>query len=126
VYYGAVFENEKEIPGERAMKHTRARMIARIAFMSLFLIAIGGNRATTGAAQAPDQHPMLDQLANKVIQKYQNSSCQQLAQQKQEPPSPEKVRAVQFLKTDPTLRIYFINKIAGPVANKLFDCGFIP
>jgi hypothetical protein len=28
--------------------------------------------------------------------------------------------------TDPTLRVYFINKIAGPVANKLLDCGFIP
>lgn len=108
------------------MKLTRARMIAQISIMFLFLIAIDGNRASTGAAQTPDQHPMLDQLANKVIQKYQNSSCQQLAQQKQEPPSPEKVKAVQFLKTDPTLRIYFINKIAGPVANKLFDCGFIP
>ena len=108
------------------MKHTRDRVIARIAIMSLFLIAISGNRATTGAAQAHDQYPMLDLLANKVIQKYQNSSCQQLAQQKQEPPSPEKVKAVQFLKTDPTMRVYFINKIAGPVANKLFDCGFIP
>ena len=108
------------------MKLTRSGMIIRFAIVSLFLIAIGGNRPTTGAAQTPDQHPMLDQLANKVIQKYQNSNCQELAQQKQEPPSPEKVKAVQFLKTDPTLRIYFINKIAGPVANKLFDCGFIP
>jgi hypothetical protein len=108
------------------MKYARVGMIARFVIVSLFVVAIGGSHATTGAAQAPDQHPMLDQLANKVIQKYQTSSCQQLAQQKQEPPSPEKVRAVQFLKTDPTLRVYFINKIAGPVANKLFDCGFIP
>ena len=108
------------------MKHPGARTIARLAIVSLFLIAVSGTRSTTGAAQAPDQHPMLDQLANKVIQKYQTSSCQQLAQQKQEPPTPEKVKAVQFLKTDPTLRTYFINKIAGPVANKLFECGFIP
>src|ERR1700757_2392873 len=73
------------------MKLTRPDMIVRFAVVSLFLIAIGGT--------AQDQHPMLDQLANKVIQKYQTSSCQQLAQQKQEPPSPEKVKAVQFLKT---------------------------
>lgn len=99
------------------MKLTRTGRIVPFA-LSLFLIAIGGT--------AQDQHPMLDQLANKVIQKYQTSSCQQLAQQKQEPPSPEKVKAVQFLKTDPTLRTYFINKIAGPIANKLFECGFIP
>ena len=60
------------------MKYTRAGMIARFVIVSLFVIAIGGSHATTGAAQAPDQHPMLDQLANKVIQKYQSSSCQQL------------------------------------------------
>jgi hypothetical protein len=102
------------------------RTIARLAIVSLFLIAIGGTRATTGAAQAPDQHPLLDQVANKVIQKYQTSSCQQIAQMKQEPPTPEKVKVVEFLKTDPTLRTYFINKIAGPIANKMFDCGFIP
>jgi tellurite resistance protein len=101
------------------MKLTRAGMIVRFATVSLFLIVIGGT-------QAQDQHPLLDQMANKVIQKYQTSSCQQLAQQKSEPPSPEKVKAVQFLKTDPQLRTYFINKIAGPIANKLFECGFIP
>jgi|ERR1700756_2240791 tellurite resistance protein len=108
------------------MKHTRAGMIARFAIVSLPLIAIGGTRATTGAAQSANQHPLLDKVANKVIEKYQTSSCQQLAQQKSEPPSPEKVKAVQFLKTDPQLRTAFINKIAGPIANKLFDCGFIP
>ena len=100
------------------MKLTRTGMIVRFAIVSLFLIAIGGT--------AQEQHPLLDQLANKVIQKYQTSSCQQLAQQKQEPPTPEKVKAVQFLKSDPQLRTAFINKIAGPVANKLFECGFIP
>ena len=100
------------------MKLTRTGMIVRFAIVSLFLIVIGGT--------AQEQHPLLDQMANKVIQKYQTSSCQQLAQQKQEPPSPEKVKAVQFLKTDPQLRTAFIDKIAGPVANKLFECGFIP
>jgi len=97
----------------------RTHKIARFTAASLFLITIAGT-------QAQDQHPLLDQLANKVVQKYQNSTCQQLAQQKSEPPSPEKVKAVQFLRTDPQLRTEFINKIAGPIANKLFDCGFIP
>ena len=100
------------------MKLTRTGMIVRFAIVFLFLIAIGGT--------AQEQHPLLDQIANKVILRYQTSSCQQLAQQKQEPPSPEKVKAVQFLKTDPQLRTAFIDKIAGPVANKLFECGFIP
>jgi len=28
--------------------------------------------------EGQDQHPILDQVANKVIQKYQTASCQQL------------------------------------------------
>ena len=101
------------------MRITHTRMIVRFAVASLFLVVISGTRAQ-------DQHPLLDALANKVIQKYQNSSCQQIAQQKSQPPSPQDVKVVQFLRTDPQLRTEFINKIAGPVANKLFDCGMIP
>lgn len=51
------------------MKLNRAVMIVRFAIVPLFLVAIGGTHAQ-------DQHPLLDQLANKVIQKYQTSSCQ--------------------------------------------------
>lgn len=76
------------------------------------------------------QYPAADQLANKVIAKYQNSSCDQLAAQKQSQPSPEKAALKQKvmvqLKSDPQMRQYFINKVAGPIANKLFDCGMIP
>ena len=31
-----------------------------------------------------EQHPILDQAANKVIQKYQNASCQQLWAERQQ------------------------------------------
>ena len=33
---------------------------------------------------------------------------------------------IQMLRGDPMIRQYFINKIAGPVANKMFECGMIP
>jgi hypothetical protein len=81
-----------------------------------------------GGTQAQDQHPILDQVAAKVIQKYQNSTCQQLWMEKEQkaPPTPEKQRAIQFLKSDPQMRTLFINKVAAPVANKMFECGMIP
>ena len=76
------------------------------------------------------QYPVADQVANKVIAKYQNSSCGQLAAQRSNPPSGQKAaveqKVVQQLKDNPQMRAYFINKIAGPIANKLFDCGMIP
>jgi len=80
------------------------------------------------SAQPAQQYPILDKVAAKVIAKYQNSSCEQLYQQKSQKaqPTPEEVKAVQFLHSDPQMKAYFINKIAPPIANKMFDCGLIP
>jgi hypothetical protein len=72
------------------------------------------------------QHPMVDALAKKVIQKYQQASCEQLSKQKSEPKSAQEQEALQMLCSDPQLRTAFINKVAAPVANKLFECGLIP
>jgi len=72
------------------------------------------------------QYPMLDKVADKVIQKYQQASCEQLAAQKQQPKSAQEQQVVQMLRNDPDRRAAFINKIAAPVANKMFECGMIP
>ncbi len=79
-------------------------------------------------AQPAQQYPILDKVAAKVIAKYQNSSCEQLYQSKAQkaPPTPEEQKVVQFLHSDPQMKSYFINKIAPPIANKMFDCGLIP
>ena len=79
-----------------------------------------------GRAQAPGQYPVLDVVANKVILKYQQSSCEQLWQKKSEPPSDEQQKVVAFLRSDPQMRTAFISKVAAPIANKMFDCGMIP
>jgi len=82
----------------------------------------------TSGTHAQDQHPILDKIAAKVIAKYQNDSCSDLQAQKaaKTPPTPEEQRAIQFLKSDQDSRTYFINKVAPPIANKLFECGMIP
>jgi len=76
------------------------------------------------------QHPVLDKIANKVIQKYQQSSCEQLWQQKSQkqnqPPSSQEQEALKILHSDPQLRAEFINRVAAPVVNKMFECGMIP
>ena len=68
---------------------------------------------------------IMDMLATKVVAKYQTASCEQLWQ-RNEPKPQEEQRAVQFLKNDPQARSAFINKIAGPVVNKMLECGMIP
>ena len=76
------------------------------------------------------QYPVMEQIAQKIIQKYQTSSCQQLAQQKSQPPTGQKAqmeqRAVQMLRNDPQMRTEFLNRVAAPIANKMFECGMIP
>jgi hypothetical protein len=77
-------------------------------------------------AGASAQHPILDMLAGKVVQKYQQSTCEQLWEQRGKPKPQREQEMIQMLKGDPQLRTEFINKVAGPVANKMFECGLIP
>jgi len=90
------------------------------------LFALAAGLLYVSAAQA--QYPMMDMVANKVIQKYQNSTCEQLWEKKSQkaPPSQQEQNVIQMLKGDPQMRQAFINKIAAPIANKMFDCGMIP
>jgi len=96
--------------------------------LAVFALAVISVPVIAYAQQS--QYPKLDELANKVIAKYQNSSCDDLAAQKQNPPTGKKAamqqRVMQELKNNPQQREYFINKVAGPIANKMFDCGMIP
>ena len=87
------------------------------------VLAVSG---LVAAGLAIGQGRILDMVANKVITKYQTASCEQLWAQKGQPKSPEEQKAVQFLRNDPQARQAFINQIAGPVVNKMFECGMVP
>jgi len=79
-------------------------------------------------SSAVAQYPILDKIAGQVIQKYQSSTCEQLYVQKaaKQAPGPEAQKLIQLLQSDPQMRAVFINKIAPPIANKMFDCGMVP
>lgn len=86
--------------------------------------------AVPAIAQTPPEispdGPMLDMVTGMVIQKYKSSSCEDLKAKKGEPPAEIVGAAVAFLRSNPPLRVKFINKVAPSVANKMFDCGMIP
>jgi len=79
-----------------------------------------------GAAAAHAQGMFLDYAADRVIQKYQTSTCEQLKQQRTEPQSDKEKMALDYLRNDAQARVAFINRIAAPVANKMFECGMFP
>ena len=77
-----------------------------------------------GAASA--QGMLLDFAADKVITKYKTATCDELKAKKKEPTTEKEKEAIEFLRNDSQARIFFINKIAAPVLNKMYDCGMIP
>jgi hypothetical protein len=101
-------------------------MFKKIAFASLVTSAI----ALLCAAVSAQDHPVLDRIAEKVVQKYQQATCEQLWQeraQKGKAPKPQmEQEALDMLKSDAQMRAAFINKVAAPIANKMFECGMIP
>jgi hypothetical protein len=94
--------------------------------MNKRICALVGVTALGVAAIAGGQGMIMDMVANKVIQKYQSSSCEQLWEKKGQPKSPEEQKAVNFLRNDPQAREAFFNKVSGPIVNKMFECGMIP
>ena len=105
-------------------KSLRVFAVSLVLFLSLSFVA----HPNKTQAHAQSQYPILDKIADKVIQNYQQSSCEQLWQKKsaKAPPSAEEQKLIGFLKSDPQMRTAFIGKVAAPIANKMFECGMIP
>lgn len=86
--------------------------------------------AWTAQAQPSPQYPVFDRVPAAIVQKYQTSSCQQLAAEKQAPPNAQKEamkdRIGHQLQQDPAMRAALVNKVAVPVVDKMIACGFIP
>jgi hypothetical protein len=92
-------------------------LVVMVSMVSALLLA-----AVAGA----QDYPIMNRVADKVIQKYQNSTCEQLWQERGQPKPAMEQEAVQLLQGDPQMRAAFINKVAAPIANKMFECGMIP
>ena len=95
----------------------------------LYLFTLASVLLPVGSASAQD-YPIMEKIAQKVVEKYQTSSCEQLAQEKSQPPTGQKAqmeqKAIQALHNDPQMRTAFLNRVAAPIANKMFECGMIP
>ncbi|MCP5159175.1 MAG: hypothetical protein H6975_07095 [Gammaproteobacteria bacterium] len=102
-------------------------------------LIIIGLLATSIQAQPPAQErqeQLAEMAADAVLRMLNTTSCedfsgmmqkmkQRRAQQNdKEPPFKERFR--QATKRHPEVRRTFINKIAGPLANKMLDCGLVP
>ena len=72
------------------------------------------------------QYPIMDRVADGVVAKYRDASCEDLWKDRGKPKSPEEQEAIQLLHDDAKMRTAFINRVAAPIVNKLFECGLVP
>jgi hypothetical protein len=93
-------------------------------------LAVAASLALCATSASAQQYPIMNKIADKVIAKYQNATCEQLWQEKQagqgQPKSPEEQKVIAALKNDPQMAQAFFDKISGPIVSKMFQCGMIP
>jgi hypothetical protein len=90
------------------------------------MACLGCAAVLASAAPARAQSPVVNMVAVKVIERYQNSTCEQLWAARGQKPGSQEQRVLDLLNGDPQMRQIFFNQIAGPVMNKMFVCGMIP
>ena len=85
---------------------------------------------SSAQAQTAPSYPLADALASNLVQKYNGTSCADLAVERSAPASARKEamkdRAGDALRNDPAMRAAFVNKVAPTIVNKMIVCGFIP
>ena len=67
-------------------------LIATLALFSLLFLGLTLLRTSEAKAQPPQQYPIMDKVADKIIQKYQTSTCEQLWVKKSEKAPPSRGR----------------------------------
>lgn len=85
------------------------------------------------SAQPAGNGRMFDTFTDGIVQGINNSSCEEFASRIQDARNRKggsgggmKDRMKGMMSKNPEMRRQLINKLAGPIANKLFDCNLIP
>jgi TolA-binding protein len=89
------------------------------------ILLVAGLVLLAGVAAAQD-YPILNMVADRVIEKYNSATCEQIWQDKEKPKGEMEQRLIQMLRENPQMRQVFIDKVAAVVANKMFECGLVP
>ncbi len=77
-----------------------------------------------------EKYPIMEKVAEKIVHKYETSSCEELKEERGKPKSEKKEemeeRVVHLLREDAEMRKAFLDKVAAPITNKLLDWDLIP
>ena len=100
----------------------------------VFLAAASGIATASFAAPASAQMRMsmkdkiVDSVANSMVSSIQSDSCADFAAmlKKRKSGGSSSSKAGGMMKNDPAARQRFVNKVSGPLVNKMIDCDLLP
>lgn len=69
---------------------------------------------------------MIDGVANEMVSSIQSDSCAQYAATMKSRKSGGGSKAGGMMKKDPAARARSVDKVAGPLLNKMIDCDLLP
>ncbi len=71
---------------------------------------------------------IVDSVANTMVSSIQSDSCADFAAmlRKRKSGNSNSSKAGGMMKNDPAARARFVNKVAGPLLNKMIDCDLLP
>jgi len=89
------------------------------------LIAFGMSMPAQAQMRGHIKQKIVMDAADMIVSQVQSESCGQFAAGLKQHKSGSS-HAGSMLKSDPSLRAQFVNKVAGPLVNKMIDCDLLP
>ncbi len=96
-------------------------MIAAAAAVALWTATPGSAQMRMGM-----KTKIVDAVANEMVSTIQSDSCADFAAMLKGRKSGSSSGAGGMMKKDPAARARFVNKVAGPLVNKMIDCDLLP
>jgi hypothetical protein len=105
----------------------RSAALCRVFLASLTAALVSTAMIAPGSAQMRGtmKTRIVDAVANQMVASIQNDSCAEFAAMLKSRKSGSSA-AGGMMKKDPAARARFVNKVAGPLVNKMIDCDLLP
>ncbi len=106
-----------------------ASFFPSLALTVALALAAGASLCGNASAQIREQMKtkIVDDVANQMVTEIQSDSCPEFESfMKSRKSGGSASSASGMMKKDPAMRQRFVNKVAGPLLNKMIDCNLLP
>ncbi len=102
--------------------------VLRMATIAALGAALITSASPPASAQIREQikNKMVDSAANSLVSQIQTDSCVEFEAMLKNKKGGASDSKSGMMKKDPAMRARFVNRVAGPLVNKMIDCDLLP